>query len=61
MVEEMKIAIERLKNTKITVYLMYVGFNACIIKSIYFGYKIVELTNKQENILRDIYKEIIVE
>ena len=61
MVEKIKIAAERLKNTVIPGYLICIRFNACIMKSVYFGYRIIKLTNKQENILRDIYKEIIAE
>ena len=48
----MKIAVAKLKETTIHLHIVYIVFNAYIIKSIYFRYKIVELHLKQEQILQ---------
>ena len=39
---------------------MYIYFNVYLIKKVYFGYGIVEITAQQEQILKNIYKEIIL-
>ena len=44
--DKMKTAIAKLKKTTINAYLTYLIFNAYMIKSIYFGYGIIELNKK---------------
>ena len=44
----MKIAVAKLKETIIYPHIIYIVFNVYIMKSIYFGCRIVELHLKQE-------------
>ena len=61
MVEKMKIAVAKLKETTIHSYMTHIVFNTCIMKSIYFGCGIVELHLKQEQILQKTYEETILQ
>jgi len=56
----MKIVVAKLKKTTINLHRTYLVFNAYIMKSIYFGYGIIELHKKEEEILHKEYKEIIL-
>ena len=60
MVENMKIVVAKLKETTIYSHMVFIVFDAYIMKSVYFGYGIVELHSKQELIIQKIYRETIL-
>ena len=61
MIEKIEVVVHKLKNTSIPRYLTYIVFNAYIMKSVYFGYRIIELNQRQVEILKQIYEEVIAE
>ena len=60
-VGKLKEAVRKLKNTKMitTTALMY--YNAYLITNVYYGCRILNITSKQEEILKKIYKPIILQ
>jgi len=46
MYEKLKDSITKLKNTTIIALLIHVYFNTYLLKVVYFGYRIIELTPK---------------
>ena len=60
MIEKMKSTVLKLKQTIINSHLIYLAFNAYMMKSVYFGYGIVELSLTQEKLLQKEYEEIIL-
>ena len=56
----MQTVIEKLNNTNIKTPITYIIFNAYLIKSVYFGCGIIELSNKQDKILQSIHENTIL-
>ena len=50
-VNKMRTAVAKLMNTTIIVLLTYIYFNTYLMKSVHFGYGIIELEEEQEQIL----------
>ena len=59
-VNKMRTAVVKLMNTTIMVLLIYIYFNAYLMKSVYFGYRIIELEEEQEQILQNIYEKLFL-
>ena len=60
MKDKMQYTIAKLQNTVIVLPLTYIFFNQYLIKSIYFGYRVVYLNKVQEKELMKIYEEPIL-
>ena len=56
----MKTVVAKLKKTIINPHITYLAFNACIMKSVYFRCGIIELHEKEEEILKKEYEETIL-
>ena len=56
-----KDAITKLKNITIIAPLVYVYFNAYLLKVVYFSCGIIKLTSKQESVLKKLYKSTILQ
>ena len=56
----MKIVIAKLEQTQIPIQLVYVYYNIYLIKAVYFGCGIIQLTPNEEKILKAIYEEPIL-
>ena len=52
MIEKIEVTVHKLKNTSILRYLIYIVFNIYIMKSVHFGYGIVELNQRQVETLK---------
>jgi len=59
MKEKLSITISKLNNTIIRLQLTYPYFNACLLKSMFFGTRIIQITKKQEKEIKLMYKEMI--
>ena len=59
MADKIKVAIPKLKNIKINYHQVYIFFNTYLLKSVYFGARIVQLNKEQEEYLKKIYEETI--
>ena len=59
-IDKIKIAINRLKNTIIAVSTASIYYNMYLIKKVYFGYGIFKISQQQENILKKIYEPVIL-
>ena len=57
---KMKESIAKLNNTKMHLNMIYMYFNAYLMKSVYFGCGIIVLNKLQDNILRKMCEPIIV-
>ena len=60
MQQKIRIAIAKLNNTNIIALLIYVYYNAYLIRSMYFGCRILKLINPQQKQLIKIYEPIIL-
>ena len=60
MVNKMKEAIGRLKNTSIMILTALIYYNMYLSKKVYFGSGIFALNSKQANILKKIYEPVIL-
>ena len=60
MVNKMKDAIGKLKNTTIAVSTASMYYNMYLIKKVYYGGGVFSITNRQETILKNIYETVIL-
>ena len=56
MVNKMRVVMVKLLKINIIAPLTYIYFNTYLLKSVYFGCRIVQLDNEQEYILQNIYE-----
>ena len=60
MVHKMKQAIAKLKNTTITILVVYIYYNMYLLTKVYFRCGIMKITDKQEEYLMKIYEPTIL-
>ena len=60
MKEKLINSIKKLIVTEITIYQAYMCFNMYITHSMHFRYGVIELTSKQEDKLKKIYKALLI-
>ena len=56
----MRIAMGKLKNTLMNIANGYIFYNMYLIKQVYFGYGVISLMPKQEEILQEISEKVIL-
>jgi len=61
MVGKLKEAVRKLKNTEMITTTASMYYNAYLITNVYYGYGILNITSKQEEILKKIYEPIILQ
>ena len=60
MKEKIRIAMGKLKNTPMNIVNGYIYYNMYLIKQVYFGYGVISLMPKQEEILQEISEKVIL-
>ena len=56
MKEKMIESIAKLNNTEIKPHIMYLYFNAYLLKKVFFGCEVMKITNNQDKELRTLYE-----
>jgi len=60
MKEKLTIAIRKLRNTLVTICNVHIFYNMYLIKQVYFGCRIIHLSPKQDEILREISEKVLL-
>ena len=60
MIAKMKVVVNHLKNIIISISTALIYYNMYLIKKVYFGYSIVSISKKQEEMLKKIYEPVIL-